>query len=894
MRRYSALIFLQVSVSVMIAGCDNHDGLEDYKYRGTFSPGKNAVQNEFGFNGFTYYWHGDFKTWTSYGNLFKTTSSAPESAIARSRFDIAGDLGIQGLSMQEGFVNALLAGSYATLEQPSIEELKDSLKSGNVLVIIDPTSEVGRKLSRKYIRQDAAQVIRNDNTDSSNRVDAFMLENGSRRIFVVSSVDKQLTVKLEGLLKSTAGLLENYDLRRGWFGAQTLLKSVTNTPGHPLEVIGKGMNEGNSWFVFDGYMEFLSKQEIRKWLDKVNLPIVTDVGFTSSNYPPIYGCQSYDTLQVQSLFMPSAWVNYAHSNKGYVFRQVYDTVADRSSLAYDGYVATEGNKEQIDRDSLPFVSSTGTLESGAVPSMVLFVKKDDKLTAATLWEAILQRREVSVLENGKMMGPALYRNALELLLLDRVFLEEYFGDRVSIDAHTKDYQLNVTVKNTYAHEVSGQFSISVPSELKLAGDSTLTLSLPANSTKTLSFKLEPTAEAMNNTNPIAVHYHWGTIEKSTLAMLDLPPAISVYRLLYAHAPIVKYPVTIHNFTSNTSFPVKVEVLDSNQTSKAVFETQQTCTTGTASFKEMTFDLPVSAGNYFVKVTALGVENISQLGVGAASGSAKITEVDLNHDGISEYKMENDSVQATLLTTGARVIEYIVKSKKDNILFKLWPDKPIDDRRSFRRREFYPYGGFEDFLGQPSIETDKQYDAVVVKKEGDYVQVKMKADYFGNIIEKTFTLYGNSPLLEIRFALTFKNPELNMIGPQPILSIGEKHGPEDVFFFPEINGLHHYRMDPEKYYGRIIHLKEGWNAGYDSKENISFVGAFPVDQPLFLHMWMNHPSNPGSHYFYAELQPWTPIFQKSTTYFSYYLWGSGGPWEKGVRALRDRNLVTIKK
>ena len=67
----------------------------------------------------------------------------------------------------------------------------------------------------------------------------------------------------------------------------------------------------------------------------------------------------------------------------------------------------------------------------------------------------MSRREVAVLGNGKMMGPALYRNALELLLLDRIFLEEYFGDRINLEAYTKDYQLNVTVNNTYAHPVSG-------------------------------------------------------------------------------------------------------------------------------------------------------------------------------------------------------------------------------------------------------------------------------------------------------------------------------------------------------------------------------------------------------------------------------------------------------
>ncbi len=99
----------------------------------------------------------------------------------------------------------------------------------------------------------------------------------------------------------------------------------------------------------------------------------------------------------------------------------------------------------------------------------------------------------------------------------------------------------------------------------------------------------------------------------------------------------------------------------------------------------------------------------------------------------------------------------------------------------------------------SIETYKVYDAEVVKKEGEYVQVKMKAEYYGNLIEKIFTLYGNSPLLEIRFALTMRNPEMNMLGPQPILEIGKTHGPEDKFIIPEPDGVHEYRMRTDRYF-----------------------------------------------------------------------------------------------
>ena len=95
----------------------------------------------------------------------------------------------------------------------------------------------------------------------------------------------------------------------------------------------------------------------------------------------------------------------------------------------------------------------------------------------------------------------------------------------------------------------------------------------------------------------------------------------------------------------------------------------------------------------------------------------MTPVDLNGDGIMEYRLENDKVRVTLLATGARVIEYIVKERNDNVLFKLWPEKEASDRRPFRERGFYPYGGFEDFLGQASIETHKVYDAEIVKDSG---------------------------------------------------------------------------------------------------------------------------------------------------------------------------------
>ncbi len=899
MKRCMNRVILLLFILGFINGCKTHSKLDAFKYNDSFQPLKNTVQNEFLFNGYTTYWHHTYQEWSRYGNLFKivtpdVVSPNIEYAVAQSKLDIADDMGVQGFFMQEGFLNGLMTEPFISLEDPSIQQLEKALGDSNVLAFINPDSEVGKILVKKYAGHSSLKEMISKlksyqtSADDFKEVDAFILEKDKRKIFLISSTNLVYRARVKGLLNNTEKVLKEYDMHRGWFGAQTLLKSVTATPGHPLEVIGKGMNEGDDWFVFDGYMEFLEKNELDKWTASVKLPVVTDVGFSQADVG-LYGCENYDSLQVQSMFTPESWVKYAREKHSYVFRPVYDTLAD--PFHYDGYIATEGNKEQIDNEDVPFISETGDLESGAVPSMVLFIKKGEQLTKKRLWESILDRREVAILDKGKMIGPAVYRNALEMMLLDRVLIEEYFGDRINIEANTKNYTLNVTVTNAYPHAVSGKLDIVLPSQLTLKGDSTSTLNLPANSTKILTFKIYPGASAMNNANPIAIHYNWGHSEKSTLTMLNLPPAISVYHLLYGHSPKIDYPVTIHNFTSDTSFPVKVEVLEDNTSRKSIFKTEQTCSTAMATFKTIPFELNVPPGNYLVKVSALGLENISQLGVGEAVGTAHAYKDDLNNDGISEYRMENDSVQITLLTTGARVIEYIVKSRNDNILFKLWPKKPEDDKRPFRNREYYPFGGFEDFIGQPSIETFKVYNAEITKKEGDYVQVKMTADYYGNKIEKIFTLYGDSPLLEIRFALTFKNPELNMIGPQPMLAPAKKPGPEDVYIFPETGGLRQYRMNPDRYYGRILHLKEGWNVGYDSKQDITFVGAYPVDQPLFLHMWFNHPSNPGSHYFYTELQPWTPIFQKSTMYFSYYVWGSGGPWKNGVEALRERNLIT---
>ena len=862
--------------------------LDEYIYKGSLDIMNNSVQNDVQFNGYTNHWWNEYKKWFRYGNLYKISIPDVEKKIAQTKIDLAEDMKVPGLWMQEGFLLNWLAEPCSALDNPSLRELVDAANKGNVLVMTDPSTESGKALVGKYPANDSwKQMLKSYqfNDPGLIDIDAFMLENGIRKIFVISSGSQVSRLRIKELMENTKNVVSTYDIHKGWFGTETLLKSVTCTPGHPLEIIGKGMNEGNTWFVFNGYMDFLMKDELADWLSRTKMPVVADVGFS-----PIFGLDDYDGLQVQDMQTRQSWIDFAHKKNGFVFRPVYDNESDQ--YHYDGYIAYEGNKLQIDNENVPFITRTGNLLEDLIPSMVLFVKKGEKLTDKKVYDAIMDRREIAVMNDGIIMGPGEYRTAMQMLMLDRLYLEDYYGDRIDLQAEMQDYTLNFTISNTYDQPVTGKYDIQLPEGI--LSDETLTspLTIPAKSSKTLEVKIRPDAKGMDYPNPVVAGFLWGNNKKYTMCVMNMPPAISVHRILYGHAPVVSYPVSIHNFMNETKYPVILKVYDKNKPGKAVFTATQYGNNPLGTYTDMNFELKVPAGIYDVEVTALGVKTVNQLGVGKESGSVMAYELDLNSDGVNEFRLENDSVQVTLLATGARVIEYIVKSRNDNVLFKLWPEKSGDDKRPNRSWGYYPYGGFEDFLGQASMETHKVYDAKLIKSKGDYVQVKMSADYYGNKLEKTFTLYGNSPLLEVRYALKFINPEANVIGPQPILEIGKVHGTEDVFTVPVIGGLQEFRMRPEEYYGRALKISEGWNAGYDTKEDISFIGAFPVSQPYFLHMWMNHPVNNDAHYYYVEFQPWTPIYQNTTMYFTYYLWGAGGPWEAGLKELRNRNLISV--
>ena len=214
--------------------------------------------------------------------------------------------------------------------------------------------------------------------------------------------------RFKELLAGLRDVVDRYDLHRGWFGTGTLLHSVTCHPGHPLEVIGQGLSQGNDWFTFSGYMDFLMLKQLPEWLQKVGLDIAVDVGTGKATPQPGHG-----RLRPQELRRAQ---DPGHADRGGVDQASSRTAAATSSgpstpptatsSRYDGQIAIDGNKKQIDTEDVPFILQTGLIKDEPPACMVLFAEKGRRWTREEMWKAILDRRAVGVLPLGRMMGPA--------------------------------------------------------------------------------------------------------------------------------------------------------------------------------------------------------------------------------------------------------------------------------------------------------------------------------------------------------------------------------------------------------------------------------------------------------------------------------------------------------
>lgn len=843
-------------------------------------------------SGYTNWWNSDYKQMHRLGNLSKIAVPDAEKVLQQRRFDLAVELGLPFLQMQEGFLDGLLGEQYEILDNPTGKEMNDALRKAKaVLVFSDKDSDLGTRLARKapdFTCDIPAYQLHGGVKDP---LQAFVLTKGGRHIYAVVGKPGDSSI-LKELLELTQDLVDKYDMKRGWFGVHTDIRTVTCSAMTPIESMAAGMNEGNSWFVFSGEYERLVKPELERWISESGSGVEAAVGTHS-----LFDCRDWEGFQEQLL--KDNQYEYAaerDARGGYLFRPIQDwgDYAGTGTEIYDGYYASAGNKEIVDTCSMPFVILNGNVINGASNPMVLFTPKGEPFSREAMWAAIMDRREVAIesaVEEFDVMGSDEFRRPVELMMIERTFIENYFGDQVGIKGIVEGTTLKVALTNFGSKAVSGDFTVQLPATVALKGSAGQRLRIPAGGVKSLSFELDPSPEAMGRRSAITICYDWGKSSKKVLAEMDMPQAVATHKLLYGTTSGCNFPVAVYNFTDDIKVDVKVSVASDSGVS---YEAERSMTLAKSAADTVNFCLQLPAGSYTVTTSAMGATAVTQLGIGEEAGDAvKLWKEDVNGDGIDEIYMENSKVRVMLLAIGARIMEYYVKEKDDNVFFKNWPNEPYDPERPYRKRNFWPFGGFEDFLGQASVETHEVYDCEVLKEGGEYAEVRMVADYYGNKIEKIFTLYGDTPLLSIRFALNMVNPEFNVLGPQPILEVGKAHDVQDQIIVPEKEGLSDYHVDMADYWGKFLFPVEGWNVDYDPAEDVYFAGAFPVDQPFTLHMWHNHPRNRDTRFYYCELQPWMEIYRGNTTWFSYYMWAGGGSWEEGIQALRDRNLITEK-
>jgi len=429
----------------------------------------------------------------------------------------------------------------------------------------------------------------------------------------------------------------------------------------------------------------------------------------------------------------------------------------------------------------------------------------------------------------------------------------------------------------------------VSADITIGEDSgPLSISLAPAETKSLKLYLNASPSACGNDLPVGILFETQNNQVRALTHFQVPFPVEMHPLIFDQPGMIHYPVTLFNY-SNESPKVELKIY-SRRTNEIVYEDHKTVSADKWQKVISGFDFSLEAGEYDVYVSSLGVTKKSKISIMSQTGSVKVSEKDLNHDGIPEIIMENSQIKATLLLFGGRVIEYIVKNRDENLLFKLWPQKPPWAGTPRGVRAFYPWGGLEEFTGYPYIGGHIVFKYEIIEDSGKRGRVRLWANVHGSKIEKIISLYGENELLEVRYAMDDIVPSITVIGINPLIEIGPSTGPEDVYYFPA-DKLEQRRPEMGRYYGDMFFLKEGWAAGYDTEMDISLVIGYPVNDAMFMHLWNNHPNNTPTPYYYTELQPWLKIKPQTTTYFSYYLYGKSGNWKEALEDFRNLGLVT---
>ncbi|HIE04146.1 MAG TPA: hypothetical protein EYP61_05250 [Candidatus Latescibacteria bacterium] len=817
------------------------------------------------FRGYAGEWTWKAWRWGRASGLFGISMPDLDSEWEQLCLEVEGEyLGLDGLWVQEGVVHALMRISPRKLLFPR----PDEMEAGDLLVVTDLGSRVGRCI---------LDALPPELSEKRYLLGWLEDERGTR--FFCLGPDGEGARKLEGIVDRTVEVLSEYRMYKGWSGYNIGYYAIGSgiASCHPFQVASRALQEGCSWILATGYLDFLIPERIGGKLRTSGVPFVLSAGQPSSDRKVVlYGLREYPNPQHCPLDVCLRW---RREKGGYLFRRAY---LPEPIEEFEGYLLTEyEERNYVDLESYPFVLSGGQPYEYPT-SMVLFLPCSEELTEETLFRAILEGRAVGVFPRARLVGPRKFVEVLGLLLLERRVLEDAFSDRLIVRPKVEGGELIVEVENRTSEEVPAEVYTSLGNleRVKLAPwGSILRLPLPKSS------------ELLGRDHALGVHVRVGDREVHGVAAWCLPPAVAAPSQMYAVPGEVRVPVTLWS-SEGGEVEVRVEVFGEGT------KVAEEVTKAEVRHEVLTpFEVPLQLGrpgNYRVKLSTSEGEKEVQVVVAAQTGRAVAYREDFDADGLSEVVLENGLVRVVIIPYGGRAIEYTLKKRAENLLFKVWPKTPPDREDPARRRNFWPYGGLEEFLGYPTFMGHHAFKLEILKEEGAFVRARASGELKGNRLEKTFTLYGDGTLLEVQYSVHLPTAGITVMGVNPLVKLGSVSDTRDVYYFPTINGLEERRVVHTRNYGEFFRLREGWVAGEDEEERISLVLGYPVWDAFIFHLWQNTPANRPTPYYYVELQPWVELRYNCMTYFTLYLLGHSGGWEEAVDMFRRTGLSTERR
>jgi hypothetical protein len=781
--------------------------------------------------------------------------------------------------MKSGFLKKFLElEDYGVaLGLASLEELSKelSIKRKSLTVAISKNSEIFKELSLEI----PAECLERDIIFTHRT-----LNNSDVLVIATESVEKSQSILQ--FLDRVKQFIKNHEIWRGFSFVTSGRYMVTPLPIHPAKLVSLTLRLGYRWALFVGPGEDLAVKELSPKLAELGIDFTALSGqFTGDGKCLMIEWESYLDPQASTFIDACQMKNKEKGLLFGVFGNLIDPDIDILEQYVDGYAFQEGNLEYIEKINKPFIVFSALNDFNDIPaSMWLFVEKSlqDINDEDKVIKAILSKKAVGVFSDGRIAGPTFLVNVVKLLLADEEVVKETFGEGFLLLSELKGDILKVNIINNTDANISGILRIKTNGKIKVEECHEHPLVIKAGEKKEEVYKVSFKGDKGGSYELVYVEFAADGKVWKDICWMEIPPLLTTLPMLITESKTVDLPISVYCTESTEKILLDCEVLSHDGKRFNISKELSGCKQ--FSSVKSTLSLDLGEGFYTVTLRHKGETSICRVAVHEFKGAAVARLGDYDGDGLEEAVLENEYVIAKVIPVGGRLLQFRLKDVEADLLFKLYPKKPLDWRVSGRKRRFYPFGGLEEFIQQPTVETFEMFDLSIVKKEGSSAIVDAEADIKGNKIKKTFKLFGGAPLLEVKYEVDFVNPELNVIGVNPLIKLGNNVDSSHVIYYPTQNGIAKERYRG-KLYGKRLHLTEDWIACYDEEEKLGLITVFDAKKPFLVHIWMNTPENPDSHYSYIEIQPWIRVEHGTTTYFTYYLYGFRGDFNEALAAVR---------